>query len=72
MSQHLPSGTRIKLDCSCDAEVAMALVLVGIHRRYTVQIVGKGRECKVAHHAKGRRTVVGPSQRRKGKLADVS
>ena len=54
---YLRAGTTIVLACSCSAEVVMSLVLVGVHRHYTVRILTPGATCRESHHRRGARTV---------------
>ena len=56
------AGTRIELACSCSAEVVMSLVLVGVHRHYTVRILKRGATCRESHHRRGARTVARQSR----------
>jgi hypothetical protein len=51
-------GSRLTLACSCDATVVVSLMLVGVHRHYTVQITARGDRCRILHHRRGARTVV--------------
>jgi hypothetical protein len=55
---YIGAGQRVKLECSCEAEVVLALVLVGVHRQYTVRIVTKGESCSVPRHRRRARLVV--------------
>ncbi len=50
-------GDRITLACSCDAEVAVPLI-ISLPRRSVVRIIARSPSCEIPEHTRGRRVVV--------------